>query len=333
MAETQACNPLILLTHLPAASGGGVGVGTTNASTKNPYDFNSVLTINDPTDDPDDTYELNDVGVDDQFSLQSEPLPQQDGMQIYVPHKVRKIIRMDGIIKATTLASLEYKAMQMNRYFDPVNAFWDDSSTMAVASNNKGFLAMAFSVPTTDTSHYATGLIPVVAYVRSIQRAVAVATKSHGFSARFNLLLEMVDPRFYHSATQTVSLTNGSGTAHTSATEYPTYPIITFTLTGTPSSGTAINRTSPVDENGDSPTVHLDMTATYLGAAAASGDTVSIDMQNGRVQWTHSGTTIDRPDFLVPGYMGFWPVLPGSNTLGFTGTNMTASMAYERAFA
>ena len=193
---------MILVTHLPAAAGGGVGVGTNNPDTKNPYYFNTSFVINDPTDASTDTYELVAVSVVDQFSLTTEPLPQEDGMQSGIPRKVRKLIHMEGIVHASTLGALEYAAMQMHRYLDPVNAFWDDSgSTMA---QDKGFMDLVFSVPTTDTTNYPTGLITVEAFVRSVQRPVTSMSKLQGYNARFQIAFEMIDPRFYHSTSQSV---------------------------------------------------------------------------------------------------------------------------------
>lgn len=320
---------MILVTHLPAAAGSGVGVGSNNPDTRNPYVFNSVLTLNNPSDTSSETYELATIAVTDQFSLATEPLPGSDGMQSYIPNKIRKVLHFEGVIRSATLAGLNYKAMQLIRYFDPINAFWDDSaSTMA---DNKGFLPLAFSVPTSDTATYATGLISVIAYVRAIARPIIATSVPliESYNAKFRLILEMIDPRFYEASSQTVALNNGTTTAHTSKTEYPTFPVITLAVSGAPSSSTIIRRNLPLDENGSTIDCRLDLTKTQLGAAATVGDTVTIDMATGAVAL--NGT--DRPDFLVSGYVKFWPVLPGSNQFFFSGTNMTGSLAYTRAYA
>lgn len=317
---------MILTPYIDAAAGSGVGVGTTNPDTKNAFTFNGLV-LNNPADavDPPDMYEIVTIGVNDQYLVATEALPGQDGMQIYIPRKVRKVIHADGLIHAPTLAKLEYKVMQMERYLDPINTFWDD--TASTMDNNKGFLPLTFNVPTTDTN-YGTGLIPVVAYARCIQRPVQVVSKLLGYSARFQIVWEMVDPRFYHNATQTVSLTNGT-TNHTSLTEYPTNPVITLTLSGAPGASTSIKRTSPTDENGAAMEVRLALLSTAGGAAATSGDVVTLDMQNGTVKLNGAA----RADFLVAGYMSFFPILPGANTIVSSFTNMTASAAYKRAFA
>lgn len=319
---------MLLLPHLPAASGGGVGVGTTNADTKNPFVFNGVLTLNNPADNPDDTYEIVNVAVADQFALQTEPLPQDDGQQSYIPRKVRKLIHIDGIIHAPTLAKLNYKAMQLNYYLDPVNAFWADTATM---DDNKGFLPLTFSVPTTDTANYADGLIEVIAYVRSTQRPVQVGSKLQGYSARFQIVFEMIDPRFYYATADAVTLNDGSNTVHASVTEYPTYPVLSVTLSSA-ADVIRINRISPNDENGNDANVRLNLLATLDGSAAQSGDVVTFNMRNGRAFLNGSR----RDDFIVPGFMDFWPVLPGSNTifLDSQGTSFSAkTLTYNRAFA
>lgn len=327
---------MILVTHLPAASGAGVGVGSNNPDTKNPYTFNesyppagrsAAITLNDPTDDPNETYELVTAAVMDQFSLQSEPRPQQDGMQIYIPRKVRKVIHMEGIVHALTLGKLEYMVMQLHRYFDPINAFFDDTaSTMA---NDKGFLDLNFTIPTSDTTNYPSGTIDITAWVRCVQRVVPVMTKLKGYNARFQLVLEMIDPRFYEQTAQAVALNVGSTTSHTSTTEYPTAPVINLTMTGAASGTVSIQRQTPADENGNTVEFRLDLTKTTLGAAATTSDVVSLDMATGIV--TLNGAR--RDDFIVAGYANPWEVVPGSNSFLVTGTNLTAAMAYTRAYS
>jgi hypothetical protein len=319
---------MLLVPFLPAASGGGVGVGTNNPDTKNPFVFNGVLTLNNPADQPDETYEVVSVTVADQFALQTEPLPQTDGQQSYIPRKVRKLIHMNGIIHAKTLAKLNYMAMQLNFYLDPVNAFWADSAVMGA---NKGFLPLTFSVPTTDTTNYPTGLISVVAYVRSTQRPVQMGSKLSGYTARFDIIFEMIDPRFYWATQSSVTLNDGGlGTGHTSATEYPTFPTFNLTLSSAPDI-IQMNRLAPNDENGNDMLVRIDPTQTLDGSAAVSGDVITFNMATGRAFLNG----VLREDFAVPGYMAYWPVLPGANTVQLDGgvSNFSAkTMTYNRAF-
>lgn len=318
---------MILLPFLPSATGGGVGVGSINADTKNPFVFNNILTLNDPTDDPDDTYEVVTVAVTDQFSLLTEPLPQADGQQPYIPRKIRKLIHMDGIIHAKTLGELQYKAMQLNRYLDPVNAFWDDRGVYM--GSDKGFLPLTFSVATSDTTNYADGVIDVVAYVRSIQRPVQIGSKLQGYNTRFQIVFEMIDPRFYSADSTAVTLNKDSNTDHTSATEYPTFPTISLTL----SSAAALikmNRLTPDDENGNNMLVRIDPTVTLDGDAAVSGDVITFNMASGKAFL--NGDL--REDWIIPGYMDFWPVIPGTNTfyLESTATFSAKTLSYNRAY-
>lgn len=319
----------MLMPFLPAASGSGVGVGSVNADTKNPFVFNSLLTLNNPSDDPSETYEVVTVAIADQFNMQTEPLPQSDGLQMYIPRKVRKLIHIDGIIHAKTLGKLVYMGMQMNYLFDPVNAFWAD--TAATVAENKGFLPMTFSVPTSDTANYADGLIEMVAYVRSTQRPVQIGSKLQGYNTRFALVLEMIDPRFYYVTADVVSLNDGSDTNHTSVTEYPTFPTLSVTLSSAADT-IYINRKSPNDENGSDMNVRIDPTATLDGAAAQSGDVVSLDMATGKAYL--NGTL--REDFVVAGFMNYWPVLPGANVFRLESNASSfsaATLTYNRAFA
>lgn len=318
----------MLMPFLPAASGAGVGVGSVNPDTKNPFVFNSLLTLNNPADSPDETYEVVTVGIADQYNMQTEPLPQSDGLQMYIPRKVRKMINIDGIIHAKTVGKLVYMGMQMNYFFDPVNAFWAD--TAATVAENKGFLPLTFSVPTSDTANYGDGLIEMVAYVRSTQRPVQIGSKLQGYNARFNLLLEMIDPRFYYVTPDVVTLNDASDTNHTSVTEYPTYPTLSVTLSSAPDT-IYINRKSPNDENGSDMNVRIDPTKTLDGPAAVSGDVVSLDMATGKAYL--NGTL--REDFVVAGFMNYWPVLPGANVfrLESNATSFSAkTLTYNRAF-
>ena len=325
---------MIIPTYRDAAAGAGVGVGSNNPDTRNLIQFNgTTVKLNNPSDAQNDTYELDTIVVNDQFLLATEPKPQTDGMQIYIPRKVRKLIHAKGWVRAPSLAKLQYKSMFLNRYLDPVNAFWDD--TASSLDYDKGFQDLTFSIDTTDTTNYPSGVIPIVAYVRSIQRPVQTYSKYYGYSSPIDIVFEMVDPRFYlDDDNDEVDCNNGTNTSHTSITEYPTFPIVTINVTGTPSSTTIIERVTPYDENGSSMIVHLDLTKTTLGSAAESGDTVEVDM--GRQTVTLNGN--DRSDFLVPGYSAFWPVLPGTNVFLISGTNIgTANtdrvVSYTRAFA
>jgi hypothetical protein len=319
---------MLLLPFLPAAGGAGVGVGTNNPDTKNPFVFNSVLTLNNPSDNPDETYEVVNVAIADQFALQTEPLPQSDGQQSYIPRKVRKLIHIDGIIHAKTLAKLNYMAMQMNRYLDPINAFVDDRGTDM--NSNKGFLPLTFSVPTSDTTNYPTGLITCVAYVRSTQRPVQVGSKLQGYNARFQIIFEMIDPRIYYTTQQSVTLNDGSNTDHTSATEYPTFPVLSVTLSSA-ADVIEITRKTPDDENGNDMVVKIDPTKTLDGTAGGNGDVITLNMANGRA----FKNGVLREDWAVPGFMAYWPVVPGTNTFFLDGGSSTFSaktLTYYRAF-
>jgi hypothetical protein len=318
----------MLMPFLPAASGAGVGVGSVNADTKNPFTFRGLV-MNNPSDNADETYEIVNAVIADQMVLQTEPLPQNDGQQSYIPRKSRKLIHIDGIIHAKTLGKLVYMGMQMNYLFDPVNCFWAD--TAATIADNKGFLPLTLSVPTSDTTNYPTGLIEMVAYVRATQRPVQMGSKLTGYNARFNLVLEMIDPRIYYATLTSFTLNDGTDTNHTSVTEYPTYPTISLTLSSA-ADVIQINRTSPNNENGSDMNVRINPAATLDGAAAGNGDIVTLNMGSGKAY----KNGVLREDFVMGGYMDYWPILPGANVIRLDGGSSTFSaktLSYNRAFA
>jgi len=154
-------------------------------------------------------------------------------------------------------------------------------------------------------------------------------SKLVGYNARFSIIFEMIDPRFYHNSSQSVNLT-GASQVHASVTEYPTFPTFSLTLSSA-AQVIQLNRTSPTDENGNAMNVRIDPTKTLDGAAGGVGDVITFNMATGRAY--KNGTL--REDWAVPGYMAYWPILPGNNTLilSSSATFSAKTMSYKRAFA
>jgi hypothetical protein len=175
------------------------------------------LTVNDAT------YPISFSAVSDSFDAVTNPHAQRDGMEAYPTRKVQAVIREDGIVKAASLAALHDAIEALNAAFDPINAQNGDSST-----EDKGFVAYTFDVPTADTANYATGLIPMQVYAKALQLPVLRTTKFDGYTCRFTLLLQVVDPRRYLQTSDSVTGTGGALT--NTLGKYPsdiTYTVVT----------------------------------------------------------------------------------------------------------
>jgi hypothetical protein len=131
--------------------------------------------------------------------------------------------------------------------------FWDKAQELmstfnarvAYESNTaiKGFLHFDFYQPTADistwpTSTYPSG-IPMRYYMRTVSSPEYVIERdrdggdgARGHSKPFTITLLARDPRKYLQETQEVSITSSTQTV-TYRGDYPTFPIITFSLTNT----------------------------------------------------------------------------------------------------
>jgi len=177
------------------------------------------LTVNDAT------YPISFSAVSDAFDAVTNPHAQRDGMEAYPTRKVQAVIREDGLVVPATksIAALHDAIEALNAAFDPINAQNADSST-----EDKGFIAYTFDVPTTDTANYASGLIPMQVYAKALQLPVLRTTKFEGHTCRFALVLQVVDPRRYLQTNS--SVTAASGTLPNTLAKYPsdlTYTVVT----------------------------------------------------------------------------------------------------------
>src|SRR3989337_1801856 len=77
------------------------------------------LTLNDPSDVSDDTYELNTVAGATFVDAIIEQRPEGDGMEVYDARKLSRLIRIEGVIRAPTLARFYDKGKLLAKTFAP----------------------------------------------------------------------------------------------------------------------------------------------------------------------------------------------------------------------
>ena len=188
------------------------------------------LILNNSADDLQNTYDVEDVSIQPTWDEMVEPHPDRDGSSAGFPRELQKILIIRGWIRGTSQALVNDKVNAMLRAFNPVLNYLDDSSDI-----DRGFTALKFNVPTTDTTNWPSGLIAVQYYVRPIQSPIPVVTRFGDLNARFNIVLRAVDPRCYEQTGQTANRTgSGTITCNNSLATYPSYPIVTVAITTAP---------------------------------------------------------------------------------------------------
>lgn len=276
------------------------------------------LTLNDPNDDPKDTFEVWNAMVDAEHAAIAEPKMQRDGSEIYRPRKQRRLIRLTGAIKAVTAGALYDKMELLAEAFDPVNAFLEDESEVDV-----GFLPFQFSRPTDDTANFPSGLKDLEYYARPLAIPVTRVTKNDGKSAEFAALLECADPRGYARADSTIQVVNAGSTAlDNSLATYSSWPVLTVTLSG----ASGVIRFERTWSGGSK---HLDLDLSALVAT----DVVIVDMEQRTIELNGASAMdlYDGGDFWwVPwGESATFTVSTVSGT-AFAGT---AQVLWRKAFA
>lgn len=280
------------------------------------HTFNG-LTLNNPSDNPDNTYLIELASEQVFYDSVMEPNAETDGAKSYEVRRVQAIHRLDGWVKATNLANLSDKIAALNEAFDPVLAYLNDS---AVANYDRGYLPYDFDVPTADTANYATGLIGARLYLQALQRPVAVGTKFDGFQARFSLFLRAVDPVAYLQSTSTANRTgDGTLTADNSLATYPSWPIIEVAFTTAPSGDMTITRTT-----GDDRTITLESTEL------AGSKTLTLDPYKKVYEYTDGTNKIAA----IQAGSRFFQLLPSSNSITLSGfpADAVITVTWRRAF-
>jgi hypothetical protein len=265
--------------------------------------YNS-LTLNSPTDAKDDTYQLDIIIPVTSVAQVVEPHPSSDGSEAFTPYKTQRIVRLLGEIRAPTLAKL----------FDKMKGLASACDPALIAYNNPtdSFLALDFSVPTTDTTTYATGLVPSRYYARPMRLPEPVVSSYTGLSAMFTIDFLMRDPRRYLQTAVTLA---GAGTAANTAADYPSWPTITITMAGAGNAAYAIANST----TGKSLVLNL--------SGASNLDVYVVDMARMKI----TKNAVETPSIYVSG--DYWNMKPGNNTVAISNTgNATTSTVWRPAF-
>src|SRR3970282_1251902 len=146
------------------------------------------LTLNNPSDVSDDTYELNTVAGMTVVDAIAELRPEGDGMEVYDARKVSRLVRIEGVIRAPTLARFYDKGKLLPKTFAPA----------LISLNNptvNGFLALDFTVLTEDDATYPDGLVLSRYYCRPRTLVEPLDSQYSGTGASFAIELQLRDPR------------------------------------------------------------------------------------------------------------------------------------------
>lgn len=279
------------------------------------------LTLNDPADDPKDTYEVWQALVDPEHGSVAEPKSERDGSEIYRPKKQRGLIRVTGAVKAPTAGELFDKTEALRAAFDPVNAYLADLAS----TSDVGFLPFTFSRPTADLANYPSGLKDLQYYARSLALPVTRITKSDGLAARFAVVMECADPRAYAQSATSASRSNaGSKAMDNTLASYASWPTVTITLTGAGTDVIQLERVAAADTSA----LQLDL------GSCSSGDVIVVDMERRYV--TKNGAAA--MDLVVTAQADYWDLFPAeSQTLNVTNVSGTlagtVAVSWVKAFA
>lgn len=176
----------------------------------------SNLVLNNPADPEDDTYQVNTVSIAEQLDFVSDPHPNRDGLEVYAPRKVQKLLVIEGVIHAPTLAKLFDKKHDLVWHTDPA---------LAVHAVGPAYITreLDFYRPTTDTTNFPTGLMHLVYKVQA--RTVHFPTSSMytGNSCLFRLEFMVPDPLCYAYSSTTITSFPYAGALTTEFPVWPTY--------------------------------------------------------------------------------------------------------------
>lgn len=274
-----------------------LGLGTRLAIT-----YNS-LTLNSPSDSTNDTYRVDSAESLTSIVAVREERPAGDGSISTLPRKASRIIRLRGVAVDTSWAALWDRAEALAAGTDPAK--------IALANPTDPFIALDFSVPTTDTTNWATGLIPCRYYALAVGTLDVPVNVGSGKGVPFTIDFFLKDPRRY---AQTATTRSGTGSV-THLGDYRSWPTITIAMTGAGSATYSVATTAG--------TVTLNLSGT------ANNDSIVIDMDKQTVK--KNGTDMAS---LIVGTPGWFYLDPGATTVTVTnGTNATTTTSFRHAWA
>lgn len=264
------------------------------------------LTINDTTE----IYPVGIVAVSHQYDGVTEPKT-GDGMESYDPRHVVTVVRIEGIVKAESVAQLHDRIEALNKAFDPILSSQYDED------GRHGYLPFTFSVPTTDTTNYPTGLIPMQYYARSLDLPVPRVSKFEGDGARFSIVLQAVDPRRYLQAESSFAITSSSQTLSNYLASHGSFPLLTITMSGPGSATWDVNT-----DQDTSSALRLNLSTLI------AGDVVTVDMERHEIK---VNGVVNQGLYVTGGYMWLAPenqLVGRSSDTGITSSVLT----WRRAF-
>lgn len=261
------------------------------------------LSLNVDSDDPDNTYAVDAVMTVPQYASGIEPRPNGNGSELTAAYRTFYLVRIDGVVRATTLASLYEKKKALAKALDPAVVYDANQSV-------DGAIALDFTVLTTDTTNYATGKVTSRYYARPRTGVIPPDSAFTGTSCFFSAELIVPDPVRYSQTEYTLS---GAGTANLSAGDHKSYPTLTITMAGAGSATYKIDCGTPY------------LTLDLSGCVAS--DVVVVDMAKKSIK----KNGVETQSLYVA---GDWFALPAaSNTITYTnGTNATSVLAWRRAW-
>ena len=194
----------------------------------------------------------------------SEKLQWRDGIDVSGVTKASRVIVMNGWARGSSNADLNDRILALATAFDP---------GLIKFANTDPFLPLTFSVPTTDTTNFPTGLAESKVFAMPTEVPIPTAAKSgNGLSARFRITLLAKDPRRY---LQTATTLSNAGTLTVAAGAYPTYPTLTFTMSG---AGNAAFTIGNVSTSQGTKSLVLDL------SGRSNGQAITVDFARRQVQ-------------------------------------------------
>lgn len=274
------------------------------------------LTLNNPADPADDVLEINSVITLDTFDAIRDARPDQDGIELYASRRMLKVVRIDGVVRAPTLARFFDRSRDLARAFDPAKLS-SEFNPAADLFAPEGTAKYLFDVPTLDTGTFADGLAESFLWARARAINVPPVSMYTGKAGFFSLELEVPDARRHNQTQRTLV---GAGTAANSG-DYRAFPIITIAMAGAGASNYQLINNPTTIAIAPTTTLTLNLSGTI------GGDTIVVDSARKRI--LKNG--VETPSLWVS---GDYPVLwPGDNAVSYSNaTNATSTMAWYWAY-
>lgn len=235
-----------------------------------------------------------------------DPLHLGQGGTVGRVHKGMLSLSLQGRIlvpNATQVASLEDRERALRLAFDPYECYRDSPST-------EGVYALSWLDPTTDTTTYPTGWIPVTRYVRPVGQPETLWSMTDGPQRRWTVALVAPDPRLYDTTNGSLAATVAGPNNLTNKGTIPGPLKVTITMSGAGATNFTIARGGvsfvlnlSSMANADVVVVTMETCGpfgigrriTKNGSDAfslkTSGPTTWLDVPAGTTEFTHANTT------------------------------------------